>query len=932
MKSTSKSSMTGISTIIGGVFLAIILLSIAFFLLVVIDTISMLSESIQELAGAQAESNILAGSLSGWWLELGGDLYIYVESEAPRGILVTSIAIIWDDGSLTLVDQYNGSLSALSIYATVTKPDGTIESRDYLPIGLGPGYSLDIVFDNYGVGRDAVSVTLSLSGSPVTVISLPRYQELLQPNATGVVQAQLLGQLSRIAGSWTTTWSGVVEARSRIEEQGSIQSFTITSGVLVAGDERSLNRADNDNLEVDSVVVEINTTSLTLVNNNLLYATNFSHNPFTTGEWTTALQGTWTWSTTYGYEDGGIRVSDVGVDQPGIAYPVQLTLPSNRPYYVLVHIYKWICSEVYFYFDEYMGIALYRSSTEYYSAGVECDIRRDSLYIYFESYSDRRLSRDVSGIWVALLAYFDVVDGLFQARVFDVDSNQLGSNSLSATPRFTPVVAGTFSILENVFFDNFIVSLANPRWLNITVYYNDNPVPSGWTIELYRGDGVLVASSTTGPDGSASLEVLWQPIIWDPIIRIYDNRGDLVAEITGSSSGYSNIYGGNTYRVDIRRKIVNAIDLISSSVVTSINPSDLIDVAVEYEFSANISGEYSILVYDWVADRWVLIDSGFYIASSEISKTIWLYEAKNLDPTSFINSINNTILLRLVFISETGSAKILVDMLNSRIAYGVWSSFKAVLVGLGGTNIIEVYRVTTSGLEFLYSIRIGGVFNGSTLIAYDPISRKLVVANTTGLYTGYLEPRTKLYPLNPQIRGDCLPRGISVLEVVNDTSKSYAILVRSYDNSICIVDLVSNTTLARSYLSLYGLSLSDYPSSSRSTSNDIMYLVVVDQESLKPVLVAIPASASISITNLIDLPGSLPVGLVVGDREAWLLLERGSLYKLDLSNMTYSLLDSIVMPFIPWGPGDRLELFNTTMLLFVRADNTREIWGIPIGG
>jgi len=38
-----------------------------------------------------------------------------------------------------------------------------------------------------------------------------------------------------------------------------------------------------------------------------------------------------------------------------------------------------------------------------------------------------------------------------------------------------------------------------------------------------------------------------------------------------------------------------------------------------------------------------------------------------------------------------------------------------------------------------------------------------------------------------------------------------------------------------------------------------------------------------------------------------------------------------VLGFTPWGPGDRLEYYNATALLFVRADGTTEAYLVRTG-
>ena len=58
--------------------------------------------------------------------------------------------------------------------------------------------------------------------------------------------------------------------------------------------------------------------------------------------------------------------------------------------------------------------------------------------------------------------------------------------------------------------------------------------------------------------------------------------------------------------------------------------------------------------------------------------------------------------------------------------------------------------------------------------------------------------------------------------------------------------------------------------------------------------------------------------------ELWILYERGSLYTVDTETAAISYVP-VELPFYPWGPGDRLEYTDNT-LVFARGDGTAELW------
>ncbi len=928
----------GVATVVGGVLLAIAIMGLIAFAVLMLDRVSQLENTMSQIAAEKVASRLQAESIVGWWWvgpphTSPNNLIVHLESRASQAVAVTGVAIVWSDGTHTIVDRENGSLAALGITATITYRDGTSSSLDGFPIGLPPGAQLDIVFNGYAAARKPVTVSVSLSGPTLSVsaISLKNYTEVYGAgagNATPPLAASLLANMLHAAGEWTVTWRGAVEGASIVEGLASVLSYTIVNGTYVSGTTASLETRDNDVLVVNGVLTRI--TQLGILSDNLIYATNFSRDVISSGEWTT-VRGSWIWDPTVGISDGGLSGYSASV-APAIIYPTQISLASTTTYYIMAHVYPTIClSGIDF---DVVGITLYDSLNDNaYMIGLDCDsifniiIGQYTLISKWTgafSYIDYRLANSGFGLWNAYLVRYDSTNGLIAVEHY----TPLSSDSLQVfDTSIRPNIAGlvVYYPSNQAYFDNFIVSKANPRWLNVTVVVNGSPVGSGWTVELYNGTGDLVATATTDSTGTASLDVLWQPIVWRATLKIYDPANTLQAVVRASDFGLVNLYGGNAYEVSID-DVYSVVLSVESQVPTSIL-SDLAGASVWYVFSVNASANYFVQAYDWVQDTWSILASGTYTPPVTVNANASI-------GSSYVNPVNGSVLIKLVVYS-TQPLQVSVDVLNSVYKYYTYTVFDALLVGVGGTSLVDVYSYTSGGLVYMYSINVGSVFNGSTLIAYDPVGRRLVLANTSGIYVGLLSAQ----PGFGLVVSDCntVP-GPAALEVVNTTSNSYAIVVKS-DGGYCVVDLSTNTTVASGVVGVSGCSLAlappqTYIASARDPGSLAVFLVGYCTNTGQAVLVrGVLQGSTVSWSTLSALPGSRSVGLVAEDSSTlWLILSGGSLYKVyyntTLGSWSYTLAN-VSIPFTPIDPGDRLEVLDATSLVFVRADYTNEIWRIP---
>ncbi|HID41065.1 MAG TPA: hypothetical protein EYP33_02785, partial [Pyrodictium sp.] len=68
----------GIGSLVGAVIIAVILLAIIGFFIAIMDLINSYTETVMQLTGERATTSLLAGGITGYWLEIGSNLYIHL--------------------------------------------------------------------------------------------------------------------------------------------------------------------------------------------------------------------------------------------------------------------------------------------------------------------------------------------------------------------------------------------------------------------------------------------------------------------------------------------------------------------------------------------------------------------------------------------------------------------------------------------------------------------------------------------------------------------------------------------------------------------------------------------------------------------------------------------------------------------------------------
>ncbi|HIC87302.1 MAG TPA: DUF2341 domain-containing protein, partial [Aquificae bacterium] len=188
----------------------------------------------------------------------GNDLIIHLETSYPKSFTLTGMAVLWNDSTVTIMDQGNTTLHDVVI--VVEKPNGTTYTLSRLPVVLGPGYQTNITLIDYASGREPVSVSVSLSASPaVAVVPIRRYVAVYTAPANVTVTptpgsnyTQASVQLLPMVFSGYTTAVRVYQAVLGPEEVPSPASYSIVYGVRVSGDLGSLSARDGNTLNIQS--------------------------------------------------------------------------------------------------------------------------------------------------------------------------------------------------------------------------------------------------------------------------------------------------------------------------------------------------------------------------------------------------------------------------------------------------------------------------------------------------------------------------------------------------------------------------------------------------------------------------------------------------------------------------------------------------------
>jgi len=244
----------GVGTVIGAALLALLLLAALGFIYYLVSAMTEFYQELSGILGEKTGAPLLASGISGWWRQAGSTLQVHLENGNPAAVLVTSVTVLWSDGTVTVYDRNNATAPAFT--ATVAAPGGAATAAGGLPLALGVSYTADIYIDTGGRTTDRVYVTISAS-PVVAVIPLRNYYELY-PNATAINATNLTlpYDIKLLPEPLNGETVAVRAYAATLSQPRPIQpvSITVIEGTLIAGSASDLAASDNSYVVVEPVL------------------------------------------------------------------------------------------------------------------------------------------------------------------------------------------------------------------------------------------------------------------------------------------------------------------------------------------------------------------------------------------------------------------------------------------------------------------------------------------------------------------------------------------------------------------------------------------------------------------------------------------------------------------------------------------------------
>ncbi|MET1128205.1 MAG: hypothetical protein ABWW70_02700 [Thermoproteota archaeon] len=892
-----RAAAKGIATVVGAVIIAFIIVLFTGLFLAFIDALGTVNEVVSVRYSAAQQISGLARSVSGWYAQRDGNLLIHIENPTSVSLSLGSVFVVYGDGSYIAIDRNNQT--GIRAEVTVRSAAGDVGTFQQLsfPLQMGPGDTVDILL--YGMAsKEVVSVSLGLTAAPHVVepISLPPAR-LLPTTAPAALHL-----LKHVVNDGGSTWLGPVRVPTIETYPGSVVEVVNVSGNILQGGRGDVAAADGSYLSVELPYF------LALVENNVILYEDFDENPL--GTKLIVASGDWSWKIDCGYSGACIYQGDTSGGEY-IAYFEPSPIYSEDEVYVLVHVEHRNPRR-----NLWADLILYQDSSHFYTLGSNAE--RDVVGIWKYDGSFEPLASEGGHIsirrWYAYLARYVRSSGLMSISVYDIDVpgkvRYVGTAS-ARDVELSPVYVGLGTRDENAYFDNIVVSRANPRYVNVT------GLGPGWTVKLYDAGGRLVAEATDDDgDGVASLDVIAAPILKSGRLEVYDADGTLLLNYTFANGEPYPIIGGNVYRVAV----------LLLDVYTSLDRPDLITILelnLTVSFWADSELNYTLYVYDHVLEKMVEVQGGVY--TPDMGSVTLNVELAG-DASRYLDQNLGAVVRLQATPIGSGSAVVYVDALNlrARAAVEPYTTRTVLVVGRGGDTAVDFYAVSSASdglsLEYMLSVDTITVFDGSADIAVIPGSDVLVLANSSGIYT-YNITSGKWSLLTDQCRVLGVGARLEVLEA--PSGYQLFVLAGGESNLFCIVDA---DTGAASVGQLPDSSLA--PRYSCSAVSGAEVYVQLEAPS-GPLLYAYNASDG-SWRRIASAPGSRCVGMAYGDGRVLAMYERGPLYSIEAASGQVNLVNATVAYFFqPYGFGDRLEYYDG-MLVFVRADGTREAWIISV--
>jgi hypothetical protein len=548
----------GISAVIGAAILLAVMTLFAAFYIVALDKLATASQEAVKRVSEVGASTATLSSVKAVWSYDGSNVVIHMENQATKTVLVVAIAIVYADGSYTVVSRTNGSIQAFVVI------DGTATNKLQLPLGVPPAKSLTITMD--AKGMRPISASIAIEASPVIAVVAAEKQEQVLVLTARAVSIEL-------ATPGATTWLG--------------------KAAIPTTKSATTNKSYPQYLE--SIP-----TNYTIVRTGRGAVTYTDFETYPVPGW--APRGG-TWSSASGYRGGALQGADNNGGLGGASQYYYNTDLSQQYSSLWVSAKTRLVSGVGFH-----GIALLNGGRSRLYAIVITTGGRVEVWSYnvearngWQRLAQATISGYSSTNWYTIVARYAVVQNAvdFYVYVYDTSGNQVASLTTSSTHRrrFTPAYIGIIVDGATALFEDFITSTADPRHVTVS------GLGRGYRVAVIDNLGDTVGSATNG--ASVSVSVVPDIVVGtgvDGKIMVRDSKGNLVTEYVASDC----ILGGDAYTLYTRlysaslsdvASFSNVVQLFRANVSLSLttNTSTTLDLYVNGALvvSRGVSGSFS---------------------------------------------------------------------------------------------------------------------------------------------------------------------------------------------------------------------------------------------------------------------------------------------------------------------------------------------------
>lgn len=660
-----------LSPIVGTIIFVIIMAMFTSLFIYMLDRVINIARESFEKVREAGETVSRISSLKALWSFNKTHITIYIENQVSRTVLLTAIAIVYSDGSYTMISRVNRSIDAKIVIGS------TVLNKLDLPLGITPATTVTITLSTKG--KTPVAVSLAVEASPIAVIQAvtAKIAEIAETRTSKITPSTTLG---------TTTWLGIAAIPTT---RNATLSKTYPQDIVSGG---------------------MGTTIVRTSRGALVY-TDFETTP---SGW--ASRGG-AWIIIPGGYKGNALLGEDNNKGIGKASQYYYNYDLSTRYNSL-----WVSTKVRLVSDTgSAGIYMINlGGNRLYTIEITADGFLQVRSFAVDAKGWKTLgSTKISGFarvnWYTIVVSYSANAGslaTFNVYVYDTTGTVVASltNIQSKGKKvFVPAYIGVGVDDAKALFDDFIVSTIDPRTIVVT-----NLPGANYRVEIYDNFGNLIGSATSDKTGIASVSVVRDIVVGtgvDGSIKVYDPKGNLILSYTLPD----NILGGDTYRY-----VIGVYTATFSDTAQLSNVIELFRGNLTLNFITNTSITLSVSV------------NGVQIYSSNF--TAGSYNLVIPLPGTVLGA-TNTFDIVLYIISSRPFKVTLQSLNLAVFGYFSDFIEKVLLVGTGTNIYFYNVTMYPPSFTPSYTVNAFTSFLGQAAITYNSSQYLLYMVNASGIYS-----------------------------------------------------------------------------------------------------------------------------------------------------------------------------------------------------